>query len=546
VAGGQEARDALGLAGVALLGQHPQRTVEAHAAVDADHRPGLQPAPPCAAAGLATPDHVFLPVLKAPPRALQEGHLPRLLVGTRFVSASIRRRPPPSAAGASSTGSPANHCRASVQLMPLNTEAPHASTLRQMNSDPRRELMRQAYAVVLAGGRGSRLHQLTDHRAKPAVPFAGTMRIVDFALGNCVNSGLRRIAVLTQYKSQSLIRHVERSWGFLESSLGEFVDVVPAQQQLDDQWYTGTANAVFQNLDILRESQPQHVVMLGGDHVYKMDYAVMLAEHVARGAQLSVACIEVSVEDACGFGVMAVDDAQRIVAFEEKPARPTSLPGLPGRALASMGIYVFDADFLFEQLARDAADPASSHDFGHDLVPWLVGRARVFAHRFESSCVNMVGDRPYWRDVGTLDAYWEANIDLTHVVPELNLYDEAWPMLGRQPHRPPAKFVFDEPGRRGVAVDSLVSGGCIVSGAVVRRSILFHDVHVGEGSVVEDSVVLPGVKVGCGVRLQRAVVDKGCVLPDGFVAGGDPARDRERFRVTERGITLITPAMLAG
>lgn len=420
--------------------------------------------------------------------------------------------------------------------------------LQAMNTDPGRELTRHAYAVVLAGGRGSRLHELTDHRAKPAVPFAGTMRIIDFVLGNCVNSGLRQVAVLTQYKSQSLIRHVERSWGFLEASLGEFVDVVPAQQQLDDRWYSGTANAVFQNLDILRESQPHHVVVLGGDHIYKMDYGVMLAEHVARGAQLSVACVEVPLEDACELGVMAVDAEQRIVAFDEKPARPTPLPGQPGRALASMGIYVFDAGFLFEQLVRDAADASSSHDFGRDLVPGLVGQghAGVYAHRFQHSCVNMVSEWPYWRDVGTLDAYWEANIDLTHVVPELNLYDAAWPMLGRQPHRPPAKFVFDENGRRGVAIDSLVSGGCIVSGATVRRSVLFNDVRVAEGSVIEDSVVLPGVTVGRGVRLQRAIIDKGCTLPDGFSAGLDPARDRARFRVTERGITLVTPGMLGG
>ncbi|MBN8509807.1 MAG: glucose-1-phosphate adenylyltransferase [Burkholderiales bacterium] len=411
--------------------------------------------------------------------------------------------------------------------------------------DPHRALTHEAMAIVLAGGRGSRLRGLTDHRAKPAVPFAGTMRIVDFALGNCVNSGLRRIAVLTQYKAQSLIRHVERSWGFLEPSLGEYVDIVPAQQQVDERWYSGTANAVFQNVDILCETLPRHVVILGGDHVYKMDYGVMLAEHVERGAALSVACLEVGREEASGFGVMAVDAAGRVTAFDEKPAQPAALPGRPGRSLASMGIYVFDTDFLIEQLRLDAADAASSHDFGRDLIPKLIGTGRVFAHRFETSCVNLVGDRPYWRDVGTLDAYWEANLDLTHVVPELNLYDEAWPMLGRQPHRPPAKFVFDDPGRRGVAIDSLVSGGCIVSGARVRRSILFYNVRVGDGSLVEDSVVLPDVVLGRRVTLNRAIVDKGCVLPDGFAAGVDPARDRERFDVTERGIVLITPQMLA-
>jgi glucose-1-phosphate adenylyltransferase len=415
-----------------------------------------------------------------------------------------------------------------------------------MNSTPQERGMKQnAYALVLAGGRGSRLRQLTDHRAKPAVPFGGTMRIIDFALGNCVNSGLRRIGVLTQYKAQSLIRHVERSWGFLEATLGEYVDVLPAQQQIDEGWYSGTANAVHQNLHIVREARPDHVVILGGDHIYKMDYSVLLEEHVARGADVTVACLEVAVEDARELGVMAIDADARVLAFEEKPARPTPLPGRPDRALASMGIYVFNTGFLVEQLDRDAADKASSHDFGKDLIPALVGPARVFAHRFESSCVNMVGDRPYWRDVGTLDAYWEANLDLTHVVPELNLYDRSWPMLGRQPHRPPAKFVFDDAGRRGMAVDSLVSGGCIVSGASVRRSILFYNSRVGEGSVVEDSVVLPNVTIGRGVTLRRAIVDKHCALPDGFSAGIDAAHDRARFHVTERGITLVTPEMLA-
>jgi glucose-1-phosphate adenylyltransferase len=413
-----------------------------------------------------------------------------------------------------------------------------------MNSDRMRAITQHTYALVLAGGRGSRLRQLTDHRAKPAVPFAGTMRIIDFALGNCVNSGLRRIGVLTQYKAQSLIRHVERSWGFLEASLGEYVDIVPAQQRRDERWYTGTADAVYQNLDILRESRPKHVMVLGGDHIYKMDYGVMLAEHVQRGADMSVACLEVPLADAGDFGIMTVDAEQRIVAFDEKPAHPKSLPGKPGRALASMGIYAFDADFLVEQLELDAADPGSSHDFGKDLIPRLVHTARVYAHHFEDSCVNMVGDRPYWRDVGTLDAYWEANLDLTHVVPELNLYDEAWPMLGRQPHRPPAKFVFDDLDRRGIAVDALVSDGCIVSGALVRRSILFYGARVGEGSVVEDSVVLPNVVIGRQVRLRRTIIDKHCVLPDGFEAGVDAAQDRARFNVTERGVVLVTPQML--
>ena len=413
-----------------------------------------------------------------------------------------------------------------------------------MHSDPMRDITHQTYALVLAGGRGTRLRQLTDHRAKPAVPFAGTMRIIDFALGNCVNSGLRRIGVLTQYKAQSLIRHIERSWGFLEASLGEYVDIVPAQQRRDERWYTGTADAVYQNLDILRESRPKYVVVLGGDHVYKMDYGVLLADHVQRGADMSVACLEVPLAEACEFGVMTIDGDQRIRAFDEKPAHPKSMPDKPDRALASMGIYAFNADFLVEQLERDAADPNSSHDFGKDLIPRLVHSARVFAHRFEDSCVNMVGDRPYWRDVGTLDAYWEANLDLTHVEPELNLYDQAWPMLGRQPHRPPAKFVFDDAGRRGCAVDALVSDGCIVSGALIRRSILFYSTRVAEGSRIEDSVVLPNASIGRNVTLRRVIVDKGCVLPDGLQAGLDPEQDRKRFNVTERGIVLITPEML--
>ncbi|HRD96751.1 MAG TPA: glucose-1-phosphate adenylyltransferase [Rubrivivax sp.] len=409
-----------------------------------------------------------------------------------------------------------------------------------MNTDSRRSLAFHTYALVLAGGRGTRLRSLTDHRAKPAVPFGGTLRIVDFVLANCVNSGLRRIGVLTQYKAQSLIRHIERSWGFLEPSLGEYVDVVPAQQQLGDGWYSGTANAVFQNLDMLREAQATHVLILSADHVYKMDYAAMLNEHVACGADLSIACLEVPVADAREFGVLSVDESQRVVAFDEKPAQPRSVPGKPGLALASMGIYVFGVDVLMKQLERDALDRDSSHDFGKDLIPWLVPRAHVHAHRFADSCVNMVDDKPYWRDVGTLDAYWAANMDLCKVVPDLNLYDPDWPMSARQPHRPPAKFVFDDPGRRGMAVDALVSGGCIVSGALVRRCVLFRECRVGDGSVLEESLLLPKVRVGRNVRLQRVIVDKDCVLPDGFQAGFDPAQDRKRFHVTEGGVTLVT------
>jgi len=406
-------------------------------------------------------------------------------------------------------------------------------------------LAQQTFAVVLAGGRGSRLMQLTDWRAKPAVPFGGKLKIIDFALSNCVNSGIRRIAVLTQYRAQSLIRHVQRGWGFLEFSLGEFVDVVPAQQKHDDAWYRGTADAVFQNLDQITESRARQVLVLAGDHVYKMDYALMLAEHVQRGACVSVACIEVPLAEAGNFGVMAIDAHERVVAFEEKPRKPRALPQRPTHALASMGIYLFDAELLATELIRDARDTESHHDFGRDVIPSLVARGCVHAHRFERSCVNIVRGQPYWRDVGTVDAYYEANLDLTQVVPELNLYDDAWPILSRQSQLPPAKFVFDDDdGRRGAAIDALVSAGCIVSGATVRRSVLSSKVRVGEYSVVEDSLLLPNVSVGRNVRLRRCIVDKHCRLPDGLEAGVDAEADRERFHVTPRGVTLITPEML--
>jgi glucose-1-phosphate adenylyltransferase len=407
-------------------------------------------------------------------------------------------------------------------------------------------LTQRTYAMVLAGGRGSRLHHLTDGRAKPAVPFAGQLKIIDFALSNCVNSGIRRIGVLTQYKAQSLIRHIERGWGFLSHSLGEYVDIAPAQQQTGEGWYRGTADAVWQNLGLLREAGPDYVLVLGGDHVYKMDYALMLAEHVARGAALSLACIEVPLEEACSLGILSIDADGRVQDFEEKPCRPQALPDRPSHALASMGVYAFDAGFLFEQLERDAADPASTHDFGQDLIPRLIRDHPVYAHRFAASSVNTVDGRPYWRDVGTVDAYWEAHMDLTHVVPELNLYDDRWPILSQIPQLPPAKFVFDEAGgRRGCALDSLVSSGCIVSGALVRRSVLFCKVRVEEGSVVEDSLVLPDVTIGRGVTLRKTIVDKRCRLPDGFVAGVDRAAELARgFHVSERGVTLVTAAMV--
>ncbi len=412
-------------------------------------------------------------------------------------------------------------------------------------------LTRHTYALVLAGGRGSRLHQLTDWRAKPAVPFGGKFRIVDFTLSNCVNSGIRRVGVATQYKAQSLIRHLQQAWSFLDGRFNEFIEILPAQQQVDEErWYRGTADAVFQNLDVIRRARPAYVMVLSGDHVYRMDYSRMLAEHAASGADLTVGCIEVPLAEASGFGVMAVDDAQRIVRFTEKPAQPDPVPGRPDVALASMGIYVFNAAFLFEQLLRDADDPKSTHDFGKDLIPHAVARYKVQAHRLADSAIRDPAEPtdparpPYWRDVGTLDAYWAANLDLVAVTPELNLYDPSWPIWTWQPQTPPAKFVFDDEGRRGQAIDSMVAGGSIVSGATVRRSVLFHSVRVHSYATVEDSVVLPGVDIGRGAVLRRCIVDRRCVIPPGLQVGVDPEVDRQRFQVTASGITLVTPEML--
>lgn len=409
-----------------------------------------------------------------------------------------------------------------------------------------RQATRRTHALVLAGGRGSRLRMLTDRRAKPAVYFGGKFRIVDFALSNCVNSGIRRISVLTQYKSHSLLRHLQRGWNFLRGEMNEFVDLLPAQQRIDEtSWYQGTADAVYQNLDILRSHGSEFVVILAGDHIYKMDYGVMLRDHIAKGADCTVACLEVPRMQATGFGVMAIDADGRVTSFLEKPADPPGMPGRPDMALASMGVYVFDANFLYSQLERDAADPASSRDFGRDLIPHLVPRAKVIAHSFRDSCIySREGADAYWRDVGTVDAYWEANLDLTKVTPDLNLYDPAWPIVTYQEQLPPAKFVFDDETRRGMAVDSLVSGGCIVSGATVRGSLLFSKVRVNSYARLQGAVLLPDVQVGRGARLTRVVVDRGVTIPEGMVVGEDPAEDARRFHVSEGGVTLVTQEMV--
>ncbi|MCE7915578.1 MAG: glucose-1-phosphate adenylyltransferase [Nitrosomonas sp. PRO4] len=407
------------------------------------------------------------------------------------------------------------------------------------------DITHDTLALILAGGRGSRLHQMTDWRAKPAVPFGGKFRIIDFTLSNCVNSGVRRIGVVTQYKAQSLIRHIQHGWSFLDGRFKEFVELLPAQQRTaEETWYQGTADAVFQNVDILARHNAKYVLILGGDHIYKMDYGKLLAEHANKGADMTVACLEVPVQEATAFGVMGVNEDWQITSFAEKPDNPVPIPGQTENALVSMGIYVFNARFLYEQLIRDHGTDDSSHDFGKDLIPYLVPRYRVYAHRFMNSCVNMASGIPYWRDVGTLDAYWEANVDLISVTPELNLYDADWPIWTHQEQLPPAKFVFDDEDRRGQALDSSVSGGCIISGATVRHSLLFSNVKVNSYSVVEDSVILPNVIINRHARLRRVIVEKQCVIPEGLTVGYDAAADRHKFYVTDKGITLITPEML--
>lgn len=404
-------------------------------------------------------------------------------------------------------------------------------------------LTRNTIALILAGGRGSRLHQMTDWRAKPAVPFGGKFRIIDFPLSNCINSGIRKIAVLTQYKADSLIRHIQQGWGFLRGEFGEYVDLMPAQQRLDEtSWYLGTADAVYQNLDILRSRKPEHILILAGDHIYKMDYSAMLADHVSNNADLTIGCIEVSLEEASAFGVMDVDENRRVRAFVEKPANPPKMPGREDTALASMGIYIFNAGFLFEQLIKDADTKGSSRDFGKDIIPSVIHKYRVNAYPFLDMQNSDV--QSYWRDVGTIDAYWAANMELIGVKPDLNLYDKEWPIWTNQEQTPPAKFVFDDEDRRGIAIDSMVSGGCVVSGAKVKHSLLFSNVRVNSYSTVTDSVVLPEVSIGRHCRINKTIIDKGCTIPEGTVIGEDLAEDAKKFHVSPGGVVLVTPDML--
>jgi glucose-1-phosphate adenylyltransferase len=407
------------------------------------------------------------------------------------------------------------------------------------------DLPRRAAAIVLAGGRGSRLLDLTAKRSKPAVHFGGKFRIIDFALSNAVNSGVRRIAVLTQYTSHSLIRHIQMAWGFLRGELNEFVQVLPANQRMgSDVWYQGTADAVHQNQEVIKSFHCDYTIILAGDHIYKMNYAIALAHHVEHCRGCTVACVEVPKEQASGFGILHASDDDVVTAFVEKPHDPPTLPNSPDRSLASMGIYIFDTAFLLSELERDAADPASTHDFGRDLIPRLVREGRVVAHRFGNSAVNRSTDaEPYWRDVGTLDSYWDANIDLTATVPLLNLYDDRWPIWTYQPQLPPAKFVHNSDERRGVAIESLVSGGCIVSGTV-ERSLLFSGVRVHSNAIVELGVVLPGAQIGRGARLHRVVVDRDCQVPPELVVGEDPEHDARRFVRSDNGVTLITQSMI--
>lgn len=415
--------------------------------------------------------------------------------------------------------------------------------MRETYSQP---LARDAMAYVLAGGRGSRLKELTDNRAKPAVYFGGKSRIIDFALSNAINSGIRRIGVATQYKAHSLIRHMQRAWNFMRPERNESFDILPASQRVsEDHWYEGTADAVFQNIDIIASYAPKYMVILAGDHIYKMDYELMLRQHVDSGADVTIGCLVVPRMEATGFGVMAVDKADTITDFIEKPANPPGIPGNEEMALASMGIYVFETRFLFQMLQEDADDPNSSRDFGNDIIPKIVKNGKAVAHRFTNSCIRAAEEiEEYWRDVGTIDAYFDANLDLTDTVPKLNMYDRDWPIWTDQIIAAPAKFVHDEDGRRGMAISSLISQDCIVSGAIARRSLLFTGVKMGSFSSCEEAVILPYCNIGRNARLKRVILDSGVRIPEGLVVGEDPELDARRFRRSESGVCLITKRMI--
>ncbi len=404
-------------------------------------------------------------------------------------------------------------------------------------------LTRDTVALILAGGRGSRLYELTDWRAKPGVHFGGKLRIIDFPLSNCINSGVRRIGVATQYKAHSLIRHLVRGWTGFQSSDREFIEILPASQRVGDDWYLGTADAVFQNLDILRTHHPRFVLILAGDHVYKMDYGAFLAFHAEKEADMSVCCIEVPLQEAAGqFGVMTVDETGRVIEFNEKPEHPAPIPGKEGVCLASMGNYIFNTEFLYEQVIKDADMPGSAHDFGKNIIPSIIDTYKVYAYPFRDPETQK---QAYWRDVGTLDAYWEANMELNAVLPQLDLYDSQWPILTNQIQLPPAKFVFDHPGRRGEAIESMVSAGCIISGASIRKSLIFSNCKIHSYSLVEDSLILPDCEIMEHCTIRGAIIDRGSVIPAGTEIGVDLEADRARgFRVTEGGHTLVTPGML--
>jgi glucose-1-phosphate adenylyltransferase len=408
-----------------------------------------------------------------------------------------------------------------------------------------RRLTQRSMAFVLAGGRGSRLKELTDRRVKPAVYFGGKARIIDFALSNALNSGIRKMSIATQYKAHSLIRHCQRGWNFFRSERNEFLDILPASQRMDESmWYRGTADAVTQNIDIVDSYDVDYIIILAGDHIYKMDYEIMLRQHVESKADVTIGCLTVPREEATAFGVMGTDANGQITDFLEKPAEPPTTPEDPTKSLASMGIYVFNWNFLRELLLKDAEDPNSSHDFGNDLIPEIVKNGKAMAHRFDESCVRSEGAPVYWKDVGTVDAFWSANIDLTDFTPELNLWDKDWPIWTYAEGVPPAKFIHDEKDRRGMAISSMVSGGCVISGTEVRNSLLFTNVHTNSYAVLENAVVLPDVVVNRSARLRNVVIDRGVVIPQGLVVGEDPVDDAKHFRVTDRGVTLITQDML--